>query len=108
MGEVLPFMIERASGALGHSIALGPVKHTMELTPTEYFRRNFHITTSGFFSDPPLRCAIDVIGVERVMFAVDHPFSDMATARRFIDTAALSDAERELVAHGNAERLLKL
>lgn len=108
MGEVLPFMIERATGALGRAIALDPVKHAMELTPTEYFRRNFHITTSGFFSDPPLRCAIDVLGAERVMFAVDHPFSDMATARRFIDTAALSDAERELVAHANAQRLLKL
>jgi predicted TIM-barrel fold metal-dependent hydrolase len=108
MGEVLPYMIERATGALGRAIALDPVKHSMELTPTEYFRRNFHITTSGFFSDPPLRCAIEVIGAERVMFAVDYPFSDNATARSFIDTAALSDAERELIAHANAERLLGL
>jgi hypothetical protein len=108
MGEVLPFMIERATGALGHSIALDPVRHTMELTPTEYFRRNFHITTSGFFSDPPLRCAIDVLGAERVMFAVDYPFSDNATGRNFLDTAAISDSERELIAHANAERLLKL
>jgi hypothetical protein len=108
MGEVLPFMIERATGALGHAIALDPVRHKMELTPTEYFRRNFHITTSGFFSDPPLRCAIDVIGADRVMFAVDYPFSDNATARNFIDTAAVSDSERELIAHANAERLLRL
>jgi len=108
MGEVLPFMIERATGALGRAIALEAVKHKMALTPSEYFRRNFHITTSGFFSDPPLRCAIDVIGADRVLFAVDYPFSDNATARRFIDTAAVSDEEREQIAHANAERLLKL
>jgi len=108
MGEVLPFMIERATGALGSAIALDPVQHRMALTPTEYLRRNFHITTSGFFSDPPLRCAIDVIGAERVLFAVDYPFSDMATARAFIDAAAVSDDERELIAHANSERLLKL
>jgi hypothetical protein len=108
MGEVLPFMIERATGALGRAIALDPVQHKMELTPTEYFRRNFHITTSGFFTDPPLRCAIDVLGAERILFAVDYPFSDNATARRFIDTAAVSDQEREQIAHANAEALLKL
>ena len=108
MGEVLPFMIERATGALGRAIALDPVQHKMELTPTEYFRRNFHITTSGFFTDPPLRCAIDVLGAERILFAVDYPFSDNATARRFIDTAAVSDLERKQIAHANAEALLKL
>lgn len=42
------------------------------------------------------------------MFAVDHPFADGAEARRFIDQAAISDQERELIAHANAERLLGL
>ena len=40
------------------------------------------------------------------MFAVHHPFADGAEARRFIDQAAISDEERELIAHANAERLL--
>ena len=80
MGEVLPFMIDRATGALGRSIALDPVKTTMKLTPSEYFARNFHITTSGFFSDPPLHCALEVLGPDRIMFAVDHPFSNNAEA----------------------------
>jgi 2,3-dihydroxybenzoate decarboxylase len=42
------------------------------------------------------------------MFAVDHPFSDGAQARRFLDQAAISDAERTHIAHTNAERLLGL
>ena len=108
MGEVLPFMIERATGALGGAIALEPFGTRMKRTPSEYFRQNFHVTTSGFFSDPPLRCAIDVIGADRALFAVDYPFSDNATAHRFIESAAISDAEREQICHSNAERLLGL
>ena len=108
MGEVLPFMIERATGALGRSIALDPVKHSMALTPTEYFRRNFHITTSGFFSDPPLRCALDVFGADRIMFAVDHPFGDAVAGRRFLDEADIDDDTRTRIAHINAERLLRI
>jgi predicted TIM-barrel fold metal-dependent hydrolase len=74
----------------------------------EYFQRNFHITTSGLFTDPPLRCAIDTLGVDKVMFSVDHPFSDGAKATQWIERAAISDEERAKITHENAERLLGL
>jgi uncharacterized protein len=108
MGEAVPFMLTRIDDTLGGGTALDPVKTATELPVKEYFRRNFHITTSGIFTDPPLRCAIDTFGAERIMFAVDHPFSDGAEARRFLDQAAISDDEREQIAHANAERLLRL
>jgi predicted TIM-barrel fold metal-dependent hydrolase len=108
MGEVLPFMIARASGALGRASALGPVATGMALTPSEYLNRNFYISTSGFFTDPPLRCALDVIGPDRILFAIDHPFGDNATGRRFLDAAAISDEDRVKIAHENADRLLGL
>ena len=108
MGEVLPFMIARASGVLGGGTALGRVATGTQLTPSEYFTRNFYISTSGFFTDPPLRCALDVVGAERILFAIDHPFSDNAAGRRFLDTAALSDEDRLKIAHQNADRLLGL
>jgi predicted TIM-barrel fold metal-dependent hydrolase len=41
MGEVVPFMIERATGALGRASALGPVQTRMQLSPREYLTRNF-------------------------------------------------------------------
>jgi predicted TIM-barrel fold metal-dependent hydrolase len=108
MGEVLPFMIKRASGALGGASALGPVATRMELSPTEYLTRNFYISISGLFSDPPLRCALDVIGPDRMLFAIDHPFGDNATGARFLETAAVTDEERLKIAYQNADRLLGL
>jgi len=108
MGEAIPFMLARIDETIGGRLALDPAKPRIELSITEYFKRNFHITTSGMFTDPPLRCAIDTFGADRIMFAVDHPFSDNAKARRWIDQAAISEEERAGVTHGNAERLLGL
>ena len=108
MGEVLPFMIARASGVLGRANALGPVATRMQLSPTEYFNRNCYISTSGFFTNPPLLCALDVIGPDRILFAVDHPCGDNATGRRFLDEAAISEQDRAKIAHQNADRLLGL
>jgi hypothetical protein len=108
MGEAIPFMLARADQTLRGRLALEASGLHMELSITEYFQRNFHITTSGFFTDPPLECALQTIGADRILFAVDHPFSDGADARRFLEEAAISDEDREKIAHGNAERLLGL
>jgi predicted TIM-barrel fold metal-dependent hydrolase len=108
MGEVLPFMIERASAVLARTNALGPIATRMQLSPAEYLNRNCYISTSGFFTDPPLLCALDVIGPDRILFAIDHPFGDNATGRRFLDEAAISEQDRAKIAHQNADRLLGL
>jgi len=106
MGEAIPFMLARIDDVLAGRTSLDPAARRTELSIKEYFDRNFHITISGIFTDPPLRCAIDTFGADKIMFAVDHPFSDGALARRFLDQAAISDEERERIAHLNAERLL--
>ena len=80
-------MLARASGVLGGGSALGPSATRMELSVADYFVRNFHLSISGFFTDPPLRCALDVFGADRVMFAVDHPFADSRVGTRWLAVA---------------------
>jgi uncharacterized protein len=48
------------------------------------------------------------VGVDRIMFSADYPYGSMAQARAFLDQLPVSVADRERIAHGNAERLLGL
>ncbi len=75
----------------------------------DYFRSNFHVTPSGKFTGGLLQQAIELMGVDRIMFSVDNPFVPLPPggARRFIAEAPLTEAEKAQIAHGNWERLTK-
>ena len=101
MGEALPFFLARSSRVLQQQAGLSrPLE--------EYMASNFHFTTSGMFSYPPLLLLLEVIGADRVMFSVDYPYSSNSEGRDFVMSAPISDGDREKIAHGNAERLLGL
>jgi predicted TIM-barrel fold metal-dependent hydrolase len=47
-------------------------------------------------------------GVDRIMFSADYPYQSMPEARAFLEQIPVSAADRERIAHGNAERLFRL
>jgi predicted TIM-barrel fold metal-dependent hydrolase len=101
MGEALPFMLARSSRNLSQAAGLPkPLE--------EYMTENFHITTSGMFTPPPLLCLLLVLGPDRVMFSVDYPYATNREGADFLLGAPIREADREKIAHGNAERLLGL
>jgi uncharacterized protein len=81
---------------------------TMAREPSEYFRRNIWVTTSGLFSIPPVMCTVQVLGMDRVLFSVDYPFGSNAAGRALLDSLPLSPDEVAKIAGGNAERVLGL
>ncbi len=81
---------------------------TLPQSPSFYIKRNIAITTSGVCSDPSLRCALDAMGENNVMFSVDYPFENTEVAAQFIENAKISENERTKVASGNAKRILRL
>ncbi len=99
-GEMVPFMLDRIDAMLRPP--------GLALTPSEYFRRNIWVTTSGLFSLPPVLCTIAVLGVDRVLFSVDYPFSGNAAGRGLLDALPLAPADKAKIAGGNAERVLRL
>ncbi|WP_241654881.1 amidohydrolase family protein [Granulicella sibirica] len=103
MGEGLPYALARSSAVLSRAA-------TLRQSVAEYFKTNIHITTSGYFTQPPLRCALDVVGIDRTMFSIDYPFSPNTHGRKYLDELAGMLAPEDLasLAHGNAERLLRL
>ena len=66
------------------------------------------MTPSGLWSQRYLRWALEVLGPERILFSSDYPyrFTRDGGARRFLQDADLSDADRTMIAHGNWERLV--
>lgn len=102
MGEGLPFHLDRIEDMLT------PVVTGHSLTVVETLRRNLYLTTSGYNSDAPLLCGLAAFGADHILFSVDHPFSDSKKATTHLLSAPVTEADREKIAHSNAEHLLKI
>jgi 2,3-dihydroxybenzoate decarboxylase len=101
MGEFLPFQTTR----LDSRYLTLEVDSPLERMPSEYIGSNIMLTTSGVFSPGG---AVIAVGAEAVMFAVDYPYESSQEAVNFLERTTLSPSDRHLIAHGNAERLLRL
>ncbi len=104
MGELLPFQMARLDSRYEH---VEPEHRTLQL-PSYYVRNNVYVSTSGVMSHAALLGATHAVGIDRVLFAVDYPFESTAEAAEFLRTAPYAPADLERIAHGNAERVLKL
>ena len=65
------------------------------------------MTPSGMFTLPPFLLTLQIMGADRIMYSVDDPYVATDQARTFLENAPISPADREKIAHGNAERALK-
>lgn len=74
----------------------------------EVFRRNFWITTSGFFSDAALRCCLDQVAHDRILFAVDYPYASSKDGVDWLSGMDLDPALKARIFSGNARGLLGL
>lgn len=105
MGEALPFWLWR----LDFMAQPGSrADRRNKLTPSEYMARNVSITTSGVEDPVALRFAIEKLGIDKVMWAIDYPFQPTAPAVAFLNAATLSAEERAQVSHLNAERIFRI
>lgn len=103
MGEFLPFQLSRFDARYADLDLECPLAKL----PSEYFQTNIAITTTGVFSHAALMAAIQTIGIDNVMFSIDYPFESTEKAVQFMHSAPLAPADKERVAHTNAERILR-
>jgi predicted TIM-barrel fold metal-dependent hydrolase len=102
MGEGLPAMLARCEHAF--SCDLPHLRRSLSQTIVD----QVHITTAGFFTVPPFMAALATFGIDRLMFSVDYPYGSNEDGRALLDQLPLSSADLAKLAHGNADRLLKL
>jgi len=102
LGEGLPFMLPR----LDRNLA--PAVTKLERSLGDYLRQNIHYTFGGFNFPATFQNLLSEVGAARIMFSVDFPYGAMAEARAFLEQLPVGAADKERIAHGNAERLFKL
>jgi len=107
-GEGIPYYLHRLDlrAAVEGTGVRG--RANLKLKPSEYFKRNFVVTTSGMNSIPAIKYCQEVLGTDSVLFAVDYPFEYNEAAVAAIDGAGFSGETLEMFYQTNAERIFNL
>ena len=109
-GEALPFWLSRldymhAAGVrAGRYEAMKPTERTI----SEYMRENVWVTTSGVAWEPAIMFCRQVLGPERVLYAMDYPYQYAPDEVTISDTLPMSLDEKRQYFQGTAERLFRL
>lgn len=113
MGESMPLSLYRldwmqsnADGVPG--LRGGQPAVTLEHPISHYFNNNVWITTSGEGWEPAIRFCMDVLGPDRVLYAMDYPYQQSADEVAAYDSMALSPEHKKMLMQENAERVFRL
>ena len=76
LGEGLPYWMSRIDHMHGASVGSGRYANwkVLQRRPSDYLRENVYVTTSGMPWAPAIAFAQQVLGVDRVMYAMDYPY----------------------------------
>jgi predicted TIM-barrel fold metal-dependent hydrolase len=123
MGENIPFALARINSiipAFGTKLTftrtlddktakLGP---KLQRSVAEYFHDNFYVTSSGFFTLPPLLLALQTVGSDHLMLSIDYPFVTNAPGRELLNNLSkllvMNEHDIARFAGLNAAKLLKV
>jgi 5-carboxyvanillate decarboxylase len=108
MGENIPFSIERIDNRYLWEIEMAGLRKPMKRLPSDYFRDNIIVTTSGMNFRLPLMMTIEALGADNLLFAADWPFEIARPAVDTVDALPISEADKEKLYHLNAKRVFKL
>ncbi|HEX3288230.1 MAG TPA: amidohydrolase family protein [Mycobacterium sp.] len=100
-GELVAGWLERLDETIGWADHLDrPV--------SEYYREHVWITPSGLYSQNQLKFFLAEVGSERIIHSEDFPYVVRDNVTSFLEQAGLTDDERSAIAHGNAEKLMRI
>jgi predicted TIM-barrel fold metal-dependent hydrolase len=113
MGESMPLQLYRfdwmqgnADGREGLRGGAPAVKLRHKIS--WYFKHNIWITTSGQGWEPSIRFCMDVLGADRVIYAMDYPYQQSADEVAAYDAFDISAEHKRMLMQTNAERVFRL
>ncbi len=110
LGEALPFWLSRIDFMHRGAVATGRYDNMrpLRMRPSDYLRENFHFTTSGMAWAPAIQFVKSVIGLDRLMYAMDYPYQYILDEVEASDALDFTDDEKLQFFQTNAERLFGL
>lgn len=111
LGEGIPFWLRRIDNRHAFAANVAGAATSMpklELTPSEYFHRNFVVTTSGIDDPDVLNLVLRTLGADNILFAIDTPYEDAYEAATFLREVPVTETQRAAISHRTAERVFAL
>lgn len=101
-GETVPCFLDRLDFMLNKNVT------KLNKNVSEYFKESVYITPSGITSTDQLEYIVKLMGAEHVIYSIDYPYVDPKDPYGFLMNSSLTDEQKELIAHKNAEKVLNL
>lgn len=110
MGEALPYWMYRLDymHAAGVKAARYECMKPLKKKVSDYLRENVYITNSGVAWEPAIKFAQQVIGVDRVMYAMDYPYQYTPQEVIDLDNMNMDVATKKKFYQSVAEQVFKL
>lgn len=110
LGEGLPYWLFRIDFMHQRMVAANRYASVQKLQrkPGDYVKENLYVTTSGMAWEPPILYAQSVLGVDRVLYAMDYPYQFVPEEVAVTDNLAISDDAKRKLYQSNAEKVFGL
>jgi 2,3-dihydroxybenzoate decarboxylase len=108
-GEALPFWLFRLdymNRSARPNLRNGATK--LNKKPSEYMKENFYVTTSGMAWAPVITFLQSVMGVDRVLYAMDYPYEFEGSEVTATDNVPISPSDKKKLFQTNAEKVFGL
>lgn len=110
LGEGLPYWFFRIDFFHRANVATNRYANVKKLNkkPSDYLKENVWYTTSGMAWEPPILYCQQVLGVDRVLYAMDYPYQFVPEEVKVTDNLPISAADKRKLYQSNAERVFNL
>jgi 2,3-dihydroxybenzoate decarboxylase len=110
MGEALPYWLFRLDYMYRATLNSKryPKWQPLRGVPSDYMRQNIFVTCSGMPWGPAITFAQQVLGAERVLYAMDYPYQFEASEVAACDDIIMSPADKKKFFQTNAEQVFNL
>jgi 5-carboxyvanillate decarboxylase len=110
LGEGLPFWLFRIDFMHRNMVNAKryPGVKPLKKKPSDYLRENVWVTTSGMQWAPAILFSQQVLGVDRVLYAMDYPYQFVPEEVKVTDELPIGEADKRKLYQTNAEKVFKL